>query len=172
MTSQWTNSSAFDLSLALKEAKQWIENCTSEKFSDPDNFHISTKDGRLLCILANKIKPGSIKKIHNFNQPKRLAPKTNNNNKENSFTREISFINIASSKFSEIDNIASFLRTCKELGLKDTLLFTPLDLHEGTIAGLRLVAVTLYWLARVAQSIGFEGPKMNLAIFGDLICLQ
>jgi len=31
------------------QIKEWIEKVTGEKFSNPDDFHISLKDGVLLC---------------------------------------------------------------------------------------------------------------------------
>jgi hypothetical protein len=54
----WTDESAFNLELALKESRDWIEAATNEKFPSPD-FIQSTKNGILLCKLLNQISPGS-----------------------------------------------------------------------------------------------------------------
>lgn len=46
-----------------EEIRNWIEEITGEKFSNPDDFQASLKDGQLLCKLVNKIKPGIVKQI-------------------------------------------------------------------------------------------------------------
>lgn len=119
----------------------------------------------LLCRLANKIKAGSVPKIQTVNT---AGPRLPERDKRYS----VAFDNAANSasKFAEIDNISSFIRACKQFGLKETLLFTAMDLHNGTTYGLRAVAVTLYWVGRVAAAAGFTGPKLNLSVFTSLTC--
>ena len=46
---KWTNESAFNLGLAMKESQNWIESVTEQKFTFADDFQKSLKDGRLLC---------------------------------------------------------------------------------------------------------------------------
>lgn len=160
----WSNASAFDLRLALREAQHWIEAVTGSMFPTND-FHQAMKDGVLLCRLANKIKPGCVPRIQEVHSDGPRLP-------ERDKRYSVAFDNAANSasKFAEIDNISSFIRACKEFGLKETLLFTAMDLHDGTTYGLRAVAVTLYWVGRVAASAGFAGPKLNLSVFTNLTC--
>jgi len=100
---KWTEGSAFDTDLALKEGQRWIEEVTGEQFKDPDNFQISTMDGILLCKLVNRIKPG-------------IVPTINRQN----------------TAFANRENIAQFIAACKRLGLKETQCFTTNSLYEGT----------------------------------------
>jgi hypothetical protein len=44
----WSNESAFNLSLALQESRQWIEAVVGQKFVS-DDFQQSLKNGILLC---------------------------------------------------------------------------------------------------------------------------
>ncbi|CAF0875399.1 unnamed protein product [Rotaria sp. Silwood1] len=46
-----------------KAAKEWIEAVTGEKFPT-DDYEEALHDGILLCKLMNKLKPGSVPKIH------------------------------------------------------------------------------------------------------------
>eukprot|EP01097_Dermamoeba_algensis_P002141 TRINITY_DN1850_c0_g1_i2.p1 TRINITY_DN1850_c0_g1~~TRINITY_DN1850_c0_g1_i2.p1 ORF type:complete len:700 (+),score=133.34 TRINITY_DN1850_c0_g1_i2:118-2217(+) len=62
VTGKWSEESAFNTDLALKEAQLWIENVTGSKF--PSDFQTSTKDGVFLCKLLNGISPGIIKQIN------------------------------------------------------------------------------------------------------------
>eukprot|EP01090_Pellita_catalonica_P005203 TRINITY_DN1509_c0_g1_i1.p1 TRINITY_DN1509_c0_g1~~TRINITY_DN1509_c0_g1_i1.p1 ORF type:complete len:288 (-),score=52.40 TRINITY_DN1509_c0_g1_i1:797-1660(-) len=98
----WTEDSAFDTPKALAESQRWIEAVTGERFSDPNDFVASTRDGVLLCKLVNGIKPGSVPKI-----------------------------NSSSSAFAQRENISHFLNACRDLGLKDTQLFVSNDLFEA-----------------------------------------
>lgn len=42
---------------------EWISKVT-KKVVDPNNLHSSLKSGEILCVLINKLKPGSVRKIH------------------------------------------------------------------------------------------------------------
>ncbi|CAF1092668.1 unnamed protein product [Adineta ricciae] len=54
-----------------KAAREWIEAVTGEKFST-DDYAEALHDGVLLCKLMNKLKPGSIPKIHTSGGPMKL----------------------------------------------------------------------------------------------------
>ncbi|CAF4454194.1 unnamed protein product, partial [Adineta steineri] len=45
-----------------REAQQWIEEVTGEKFPS-GSYEDALKDGILLCKLINKLQPGSVGKI-------------------------------------------------------------------------------------------------------------
>eukprot|EP00761_Pharyngomonas_kirbyi_P011977 gb/GECH01012003.1/.p1 GENE.gb/GECH01012003.1/~~gb/GECH01012003.1/.p1 ORF type:complete len:290 (+),score=74.46 gb/GECH01012003.1/:1-870(+) len=86
---------------AEAEVRGWIEAVTGEKFASSD-FQESLKDGVLLCKLANRIKPGSIKKVNNMKMP-----------------------------FMQMENINSFLEFAKNIGVSSHDLFMTIDLFEG-----------------------------------------
>jgi hypothetical protein len=44
----WSDESAFNLPLALRESRQWIEAVVGQKFAS-DDFQQSLKNGVLLC---------------------------------------------------------------------------------------------------------------------------
>ncbi|CAF1104117.1 unnamed protein product [Adineta ricciae] len=54
-----------------KAAREWIEAVIGEKFST-DDYAEALHDGVLLCKLMNKLKPGSIPKIHTSGGPMKL----------------------------------------------------------------------------------------------------
>jgi len=98
---EWTEDSAFDTPLALKESQRWIEAVTGERFKSPD-FVQSTRDGILLCKLINNIVPGSVPRI-----------------------------NLQNTAFAQRENISNFIAGCKKLGLKETQCFVTNDLFEN-----------------------------------------
>ncbi|KAH0616234.1 hypothetical protein JD844_027205 [Phrynosoma platyrhinos] len=82
-------------------------------------------------------------------------------------------------RFSK-DNIALFLRGCKELGLKESQLFDPGDLQDTSNRAavknhdctrkLKNVLVTIYWLGKTANSsTHFSGATLNLKEFEGLL---
>uniref|UniRef100_A0A803SP83 LIM and calponin homology domains 1 n=1 Tax=Anolis carolinensis TaxID=28377 RepID=A0A803SP83_ANOCA len=123
---------------------------TGRTFGDKD-FRLGLENGVLLCELLNSIKPGLVKKINRLPTP-----------------------------IAGLDNIALFLRGCKELGLKESQLFDPGDLqdtsnraavknHECT-RKLKNVLVTIYWLGKAANSSTyFSGATLNLKEFEGLL---
>jgi len=54
-----------------KAAREWIEAVVGEKFPT-DDYAEALHDGVLLCKLMNKLKPGSIGKIHTSGGPMKL----------------------------------------------------------------------------------------------------
>ncbi|EFA84630.1 LIM-type zinc finger-containing protein [Heterostelium album PN500] len=97
----WTSSSAYNLDLALKESREWIEAVIQQKFPS-DDFQASLKNGLFLCKLINQIKPG-------------IVPKTNP----------------ATTDFAYRENLSFFIKAAKQLGLRDTQLFESSDLYEA-----------------------------------------
>jgi len=84
-----------------KEAQEFIEEVTGEKFSSND-FHQSLKSGVLLCNFLNKLKPGSISKINKSNMA-----------------------------FMQMENIAAYVTGAKQAGVPDEYNFVTVDLFEG-----------------------------------------
>ncbi|XP_026555829.1 LIM and calponin homology domains-containing protein 1 [Pseudonaja textilis] len=135
---------------ALAEARRWIEQVTGKTFGDK-HFRSGLENGVLLCELLNSILPGLVTKINRSPTP-----------------------------IAGLDNIALFLRGCREVGLKESQLFDPGDLQETTsrttiknLDGsrkLKNVLVTIYWLGKTANnSTHFNGPPLNLKEFEGLL---
>nr|XP_020641930.1 LIM and calponin homology domains-containing protein 1 isoform X2 [Pogona vitticeps] len=135
---------------ALAEAQQWIEQVTGRSFGDKD-FRAGLENGVLLCELLNSIKPGLIRKINRLPTP-----------------------------IAGLDNIALFLKGCKELGLKESQLFDPSDLQDISSRStgknhdfsrkLKNVLVTIYWLGKTANSsTHYSGATLNLKEFEGLL---
>ncbi|GAM19908.1 hypothetical protein SAMD00019534_030830, partial [Acytostelium subglobosum LB1] len=97
----WSNTSAFNLELALKESREWIEAVCQQKFPS-DDFQASLKNGVLLCKLINQIKPGIVPKV-----------------------------NQATTDFANRENLSFFIKAAKQLGLRDTQLFDTTDIYES-----------------------------------------
>ena len=57
----------YDVSLE-REAKEWIEAVTGERFGN-ESFASKLKNGEVLCKLINSIQPGTIKKINTSTMP-------------------------------------------------------------------------------------------------------
>ncbi|XP_063165729.1 LIM and calponin homology domains-containing protein 1 [Candoia aspera] len=135
---------------ALAEARRWIEQVTGKTFGDKD-FRSGLENGVLLCELLNSIKPGLVKKINRLPTP-----------------------------VAGLDNIALFLRGCREVGLKESQLFDPGDLQDTssriTIKNLdcsrklKNVLITIYWLGKTANnSTYYSGAPLNLKEFEGLL---
>ncbi|XP_077333703.1 LIM and calponin homology domains-containing protein 1 isoform X9 [Lithobates pipiens] len=148
--------------VACTEAQKWIERLeqylktlgqhtqvTGRSFGDKD-FRTGLENGILLCELLNAIKPGLIKKINRLPTP-----------------------------IAGLDNVALFLRGCKELGLKESQLFDPGDLQDTSNRTVRIsdcnrklrnVLVTVYWLGKAANSCAsYSGNHLDLKEFEGLL---
>ena len=86
---------------------RWIESVTTESFGSVP-FAEKLKSGELLCRFINSIKPGTIPKINNSSMP-----------------------------FKQMENISSFLRACRSLGVAEFDVFETLDLYEEKVVTLR-----------------------------------
>jgi len=83
-----------------KAVQEWIEAVTGEKFPT-DDYAEALHDGILLCKLINKLKPGSISKIHTAGGPMKLR-----------------------------ENIALFQNAARAYGVSESELFQAVDLFE------------------------------------------
>lgn len=95
-------------------------------------FAAKLKNGELLCKLINCIKPGSIPKVNQSTMP-----------------------------FKQMENITSFLRCCRNLGVSGHDLFETVDLYEEKDLG--LVVLCLFALGRTVQVTipEFNGPTLG-----------
>jgi len=80
------------------EVRDWLKNATGETISD---FHEHLKSGVFLCNLANKLRPGSVKKINSSKMP-----------------------------FTMMENIGNYLAAAAGFGMKSGDLFQTVDLFE------------------------------------------
>jgi len=105
-----------------------------------ENFQEFLKDGQVLCNMANRLSPGSIKKVHN--------PAT---------------IKIAAMKsMKEQENISFFLKFCKNYGMQETDMFQTVSLYEGS--NLSSVQITLFKLGSLAKTKNFNGPTIGIKV--------
>lgn len=84
------------------QVKDWITAVTGEAFTE--SFGDSLKDGRMLCMLINKIQAGSVRKIETSKMP-----------------------------FKQMENISNFLKACRTLSLPEHDLFETVDLFEQKV---------------------------------------
>lgn len=70
-------------------------------------FADELRDGRRLCLLINGIKPGSVKRVNASKMP-----------------------------FKQMENISSFLKACRSVGVPEYSLFETVDLFELKDLGL------------------------------------
>jgi len=83
-----------------KEAREWIEEVTGEKFPS-NNFAESLKSGVLLCKLLNKIQSNTVPKINTQNMA-----------------------------FKQMENIQAYIEGSRKLGVPDQYNFMTVDLYE------------------------------------------
>lgn len=105
-----------------------------------ENFQEFLMDGQVLCNMANILKPGSIKKVHN--------PAT---------------IKIAAMKSMKCqENISFFLKFCSSYGMKETDKFQTVALYEGS--NLSQVQTCLFKLGSLAKTNNFSGPTIGIKV--------
>lgn len=97
------------------------------------SFGDSLKDGVILCTLLNTIKPGIIPKIQNSHMP-----------------------------FKQMENITSFLKGCRVIGVAEFDLFETVDLFE--LKNVDLVVKCIHALGRTVQKNvpEFTGPTLGV----------
>lgn len=69
------------------QAQRWIEEVTGEPFDSGLSFAEQLQDGRKLCLLVNKIKPGAVRRVNTSKMP-----------------------------FKQMENISNFLKAIREIG--------------------------------------------------------
>lgn len=84
-----------------REAQQWIEAVTGERFPPGVPYEDALKDGILLCKLMNRLQPGIVQKI-----------------------------NLSGGDYKMMDNLSQFHKACVRYGVPDVDLFQTVDLWE------------------------------------------
>jgi hypothetical protein len=109
----------------------WIETVTGESFAG-NTFAGKLKSGEVLCKLINCIKPNQIAKINASTMP-----------------------------FKQMENITSFLRACRTLGVSEHDLFETVDLYEEK--DLNVVILCIFALGRTIQVTvpTYTGPVLG-----------
>ncbi|KAL0480290.1 myophilin [Acrasis kona] len=124
-----------DRTLKEKETEvvKWIEKVTGDKASKPNQIS-SFKDGKTLCKLVNTVKPGTIKNINQMDMP-----------------------------FAHRENLVSFMKGAKTLGLPEHETFDTNDLYEDK--NLASVLLCLESFGRVSQKVpGYKGPTIGVKL--------
>mmetsp|Transcript_26274 Transcript_26274/g.84992 ORF Transcript_26274/g.84992 Transcript_26274/m.84992 type:complete len:227 (+) Transcript_26274:97-777(+) len=117
---------------AMDEAVQWIEAVTGESMSGL-TFDEWLRSGVVLCSLVNAIKAGSVKKVNGRSKM----------------------------PFVQMENISSFLRAAKALGVKESDCFDTVDLYNGQDIG--KVIQTIHALGSHVQTHGiYDGPRLGV----------
>ena len=115
------------------ETRAWIEAVLGEKLGEC-SLQEELKDGVVLCNLANALKPGSAVKPSTSKMP-----------------------------FKQMENVASYLAACKELGVRPFEMFMTVDLFENK--NMQAVLVNLQSVGRIAQSLpGYTGPAFGAKV--------
>jgi len=125
-----------------QEIAQWFSTLGLSQFNGKgwDDFQEYLKDGMVLCNLALKLEPGSIRKINDVPSVKMAVFKASKSN----------------------ENIGNFLAWAERYGVPTANTFQTADLFEGT----NLAAVqrmVLIW-GGVAQKKGFQGPVIGVKV--------
>lgn len=84
-----------------REAQQWIEAVTGERFPPGVPYEDALRDGILLCKLMNRLQPGIVQKI-----------------------------NLSGGDYKMMDNLSQFHKACVRYGVPDVDLFQTVDLWE------------------------------------------
>lgn len=91
----------------------------------------SLKSGVILCQAINVIKPGLVRNV-----------------------------NISDAPFKQRENIESYLKACKALGMNETDLFPTMYLYEGT--NMVVVVDNIFALGGLVQNMtGYRGPQLG-----------
>ncbi|GMI12460.1 hypothetical protein TrLO_g2941 [Triparma laevis f. longispina] len=119
-----------------QEAAAWISSCTDLSFTD--SFADSLKDGQMLCILMNRIKPGTIRKVETSKMP-----------------------------FKQMENISNFLKACRVLGVAEHDLFETVDLFEQKDLGVVVNCLHALGRTVQTTVPDFRGPHLGAKMSGN-----
>jgi len=64
--------------------------------------------------------------------------------------------------FKQMENIGNYLGACTKLGQRQMESFQTVDLYENQ--NMNAVVIQLHSLGRIAQAIGFDGPKLGIKV--------
>nr|CCA27984.1 conserved unknown protein putative [Albugo laibachii Nc14] len=115
-----------------KDAQVWIESITELQIGE--SFGEGLKNGVIICHLVNKIHPGIVPRIE-------VKSKIT---------------------FRLMENVSSFLKACRTIGVSEFDLFETVDLFE--LKDLGVVVRCLHALGRAVQKNypDFDGPKLGV----------
>eukprot|EP00929_Paragymnodinium_shiwhaense_P068539 TRINITY_DN3448_c0_g1_i3.p1 TRINITY_DN3448_c0_g1~~TRINITY_DN3448_c0_g1_i3.p1 ORF type:complete len:463 (+),score=135.91 TRINITY_DN3448_c0_g1_i3:70-1458(+) len=115
----------------------WIEGVTGQARGG-QSMQEWLKSGLVLCELANKIKPGIVKKPNTMSAP-----------------------------FKQMENITFFMNAARELGVAESDMFGTPDLYENKNMGSVVSTLFAFGGAIQVSCPGFSGPKLGIANASD-----
>eukprot|EP00413_Alexandrium_margalefii_P034174 CAMPEP_0204579516 /NCGR_PEP_ID=MMETSP0661-20131031/43531_1 /ASSEMBLY_ACC=CAM_ASM_000606 /TAXON_ID=109239 /ORGANISM="Alexandrium margalefi, Strain AMGDE01CS-322" /LENGTH=375 /DNA_ID=CAMNT_0051588533 /DNA_START=48 /DNA_END=1175 /DNA_ORIENTATION=- len=121
----------FDAGLE-QEVCAWIEEITGEKRGEEQSAAEWLKNGHVLCSLANKIKPGAVKKV-----------------------------NASAMPFKQMENITFFMNHARDLGVPESSMFGTPDLYEEKNMNTVMSCLYTYGGVVQVACPEFEGPKLG-----------
>lgn len=113
------------------EILDWIERVIGEKIPRDQPFEKVLKDGVILCKLANKYMPGSVKRI-----------------------------NAKGSNFQLMENHAAFQKFMKKFGVPDDEIFQTVDLFEARNVKQVCLSLSAMGRLAMNKGLDGFGPKM------------
>jgi hypothetical protein len=125
----------FDPKLA-GEVIQWIETIIGSKKGD-QSIGDWLKDGKVLCELANKIQPGSVKKVNSSAMP-----------------------------FKMMENITYFTDFARSVGVPENTMFATVDLYEEKNIVSVINCLYVFGGIVQVEVPSFTGPKLGIAQAG------
>jgi len=120
-----------------REVVDWIEAITGEKQGE-ESLHDWLKDGRVLCELANKVKPGCVAKL-----------------------------NTSKLAFKQMENITFFMNAARDMGVPEMAMFGTPDLYEDKNMGSVVSCIYSYGGAVQVALPSFAGPKLGIPLNVD-----
>uniref|UniRef100_A0A7S4W504 Calponin-homology (CH) domain-containing protein n=1 Tax=Alexandrium monilatum TaxID=311494 RepID=A0A7S4W504_9DINO len=124
----------YDVALE-KQVTEWIEAISGEKKGDEETIQEWLKNGRILCVLVNAIRPGTIKKVHSS----KLA-------------------------FKQMENITFFTSVAREVGVPESAMFGTADLFEGKNMGSVMTCIFMFAGAVQVHWPEFPGPHLGVPL--------
>jgi len=124
--------SKYDTALE-KEVTTWISAITGK--AQEGTIGEWLHDGKVLCELANAIKPGSIKKINTMNAP-----------------------------FKQRENITYFQKFMRENGMTESAMFGTDDLYDEKNMGSFIVSINTFGGVIQGTIPEFKGPKLGVQV--------
>jgi len=116
-----------------KEVTNWISAVTGLAMEGTAGEWLH--DGKVLCALANAIKPGSVKKVNTMNAP-----------------------------FKQRENITYFQKFMRDNGMNESSMFGTDDLYDEKNMGSFIVSVNTFGGVVQTHIPEFTGPKLGVAI--------
>jgi len=120
-----------------KEVTDWISAVTGQAKDGPVGEWLH--DGKVLCALANAIKPGSIKKVNTMNAP-----------------------------FKQRENITYFQKFMRDNGMAEAGMFGTDDLYDQKNMGSFITAVNTFGGVIQTTIPEFTGPKLGVAVTAEV----